>query len=161
MFVYHLTKLYGAGNWSVEHFILAGGNSYSQAFWIGQILIGSVLPLFLVFLPGFKSRGALVIASILVVIGGLAQMYVTIIGGQAVPLQMFPGKEVESVINDGGIAAYTATHYEVLLGIGGFAIAIFLAVFAMKVLRILPESLADKEIDPHYAAGQESAEAKA
>lgn len=161
VFVYHLTKLYGAGNWSVEQFILAGDNSYSQAFWIGQILIGSVLPLLLVFLPNIKARGALVAASILVVLGGLAQMYVTIIGGQAVPLQMFPGKEVESVINDGGIAAYSATSYEVLLGVGGFAIAIFLAVFAMKVLRILPESLANKEIDPHYTPGQESAEAKA
>jgi len=161
VFVYHLTNLYGAGNWGIEKFILAGGNSYSKAFWIGQVLIGSVLPMLLAFMPNFKSGGALVIASLLVVIGGLAQMYVTIIGGQAYPLQMFPGKEVESIINDGGIEPYSATSYEILLGISGFAIAIFLAVFAMKVLRILPESLANKEIDPHYSAAQESAEAKA
>lgn len=156
--VLHLTSSYSAANASgIEAFILFGGNTYSKVFWVGQILIGTLIPLALTLLPGFKSRGALIIASVFAIIGGLSQMYVTIIGGQAYPMPMFPGKEVESVINDGGIADYSASMYEVLLGLGGVAIALFLAVFAMKALRILPESLADKDIDPHYDPAKQAA----
>jgi molybdopterin-containing oxidoreductase family membrane subunit len=151
--VFNLTNFYSAAKADgIQNFLLFGDNSYSQTFWIGQILIGSLVPLGLTLLPGFKSRGSLVIASILVVIGGLSQMYVTIIGGQAYPMDMFPGKEVSSVIGDGAIAEYSASIYEFLLGIAGIAITLFIAVFAMKALRILPTSLADKEIDPHHSA---------
>ena len=151
VFTFHLAKAYSAENANgIEAFLLFGDNSYSTVFWVGQIILGSLVPLALTLLPWFKSRGALVISSILVIFGGLSQMYVTIIGGQAYPMPLFPGKVVESATNDGGIAAYSATHYEVLLGIGGIAIAVLLAVFAMNVLRILPESLADKDTDPHH-----------
>ncbi len=151
--VFNLTNFYSAAKaGGIQDFLLFGGNSYSQAFWIGQILLGTLLPLGLTLLPGFKSRGALIIASLLVVIGGLSQMYVTIVGGQAFPMDMFPGKVVESVIGDGSIAEYSASLYEILLGLAGFAITIFLAVFAMNTIRILPASLADKDIDPHYSA---------
>ena len=156
--VFHLMSLYSASHAAgIEHFILFSGNSYSKAFWIGQVLIGIVLPLALTLLPMFKSRAALIVASIFVVIGGLSQMYVTIIGGQAYPMPMFPGKIVESVINDGGIAAYTPSSYEILLGLSGIAIAVFLAVFAMTNLRILPRSLADEDVDPHYDPAKEAA----
>jgi len=155
---FHLTSLYSASNAAgIEHFILFGGNSYTKAFWIGQILIGILLPLALTLLPMFKSRGALIVASVFVIIGGLSQMYVTIIGGQAYPMPMFPGKEVESVINDGGIASYTTSSYEILLGLSGIGIAVFLAVFTMTNLRILPQSLADKDIDPHYDPAKDAA----
>lgn len=151
--VFNLTNFYSATKADgIQNFLLFGGNGYSQAFWIGQILLGTLAPLALTLLPGFKSRGSLVIASLLVVIGGLAQMYVTIIGGQAYPMDMFPGKVVESVIGDGAIAEYSASHYEVLLGLGGIAITLFLAVFIMNIMRILPQSLADKDIDPHHSA---------
>lgn len=151
--VFNLTNLYSAAKADgIQDFLLFGGNSYSQAFWIGQILLGTLLPLGLTLLPGFKSRGALVVASVLVVIGGLSQMYVTIVGGQAFPMDMFPGKVVESIIGDGSIAEYSASLYEILLGLAGFAITIFLAIFAMNTIRILPASLADKDIDPHHSA---------
>ena len=148
---FYLTGMYSAANADgIINFLLFGGNSYTKAFWIGQVLLGILIPLALTLLPIFKSRGALIVASLLVIIGGLSQMYVTIIGGQAYPMPLFPGKEVESVINDGGVAAYSASIFEVLLGLGGIGIALFLAVFAMKNLRIIPQSLADKDVDPHY-----------
>lgn len=149
--VFYMTAMYSASNSDgIMNFILFEGGSYTKAFWIGQILIGILIPMALTLTSIIKARAALMLASILVVIGGLCQMYVTIIGGQAYPMPLFPGKEVESVINDGGVAAYSASSYEVLLGLGGFAIAIFIAVFAMTNLRILPQSLADKDVDPHY-----------
>ncbi len=152
VFTFYLAKAYSSENADgVVGFLIFGDHSYTTVFWVGQIVLGALIPLALTLLPWFKSRGALIIASILVILGGLSQMYVTIIGTQAYPMPLFPGKVVESVTNDGGIAAYSASMYEVLLGIGGIAIAVLLAVFAMNVLRILPESLADKDTDPHYS----------
>ena len=151
--IFNLTNFYSAAKSDgIQSFLLFGDNSYSSAFWIGQVLIGGILPLAIAFYPKFKARGALIVASVMVIIGGLSQMYVTIIGGQAYPMDMFPGKIVESITNDGGIAAYSPTLYEVLLGVAGMGITLFLVVFAMNVLRILPESLADKDVDPHHSS---------
>ena len=47
--VYHLTNLYFAKQMDFEHFILVGGGIYPLLFWIGYVLIGSVLPLVLLF----------------------------------------------------------------------------------------------------------------
>jgi len=151
--VYHLTNLYMTGRHDVERFILLEGGVYTQMFWIDQILLGSVVPLFLLFHPKLgKSRWMIAIASILVIFGGLAQMYVLIIGGQAYPQLMFPGMEVSSLFGDGQVAKYVPSPPEVLLGIGGFGIALAMVVAAIKVLPFLPTSLADQDVDPHQAA---------
>ena len=151
--VYHLTNLYATEHHGVERFILLDGGIYTQLFWIGQVIIGMLIPLALVFHPALsKSRNALVIASILVVIGGLAQMYVTIIGGQAFPLDMFPGKIVESSFFDGGIKSYIPSLPELALGLGGFALSLIMVALAVKVLRLLPADLSDAEISPHHKA---------
>ena len=100
--VYHLTNLYITENHGIERFILLDGGIYTQLFWIVQVLIGSLLPLALLYLPSTgKSRGWIGISCALVILGGLAQMYIIIIGGQAYPLEMFPGKEVSSSFFDG------------------------------------------------------------
>jgi molybdopterin-containing oxidoreductase family membrane subunit len=36
-----------------------------------------------------------------------------------------------------------------MLGLGGMAMTLFIVVFALKVLRFLPASLADSVVDPH------------
>lgn len=148
--VYHLTNLYITGKHDIERFILLDGGVYTRMFWIGQILVGGVLPLVIVFSGLGRSRAMIVLASVLVVLGGLAQMYVTIIGGQAFPMPLFPGKEVTSSFADGIVGSYTPTLPEALLGIGGIGIALTLSVFAMKVLPFLPQSLSDADVDPHY-----------
>lgn len=154
---YHLTNLYITKQHGIEKFILAGDTIFTKLFWLGQILIGGVIPLVLVYMRGFKARSALVIASVLVVAGGFAQMFVTIIGGQAFPMPMFPGKIVESTFYDGVVNLYTPSLPEILLGLGGVAVALFVVTIAMKNLRLMPESLADEEIDPHYSPAAESA----
>jgi Ni/Fe-hydrogenase subunit HybB-like protein len=150
--VYHLTNLYITENHGIERFILLDGGIYTQLFWIVQVLIGSLLPLILLYLPSTgKSRGWIGIACALAILGGLAQMYIIIIGGQAYPLEMFPGKEVTSSFFDGGINSYTPSLPEVVLGIGGMAIALAAVVVGIRVLRFLPASLADELVDPHYS----------
>ncbi len=150
--VFHLTNLYMTKHHGVEAFTLRDGGIYTQLFWYGEILVGGVLPLILLYLPVTgKSRIAISFASILVILGGLAQMYVTIVGGQAYPLEMFPGKEIiASSFFDAGVKSYTPTLAEALLGIGGFAMALIMIPLALRILRFIPVSMADAEIDPHY-----------
>ena len=148
--VYHLTNLYMTGKHDVERFILLDGGVYTRMFWIGQILIGGVLPLILLFSRLSRSRVLIALAALLVIVGGLAQMYVTIIGGQAFPMPLFPGKEVSSSFFDGVVAPYTPSLPEFLLGLGGIGIALGMTAFAIKVLPFLPVSLADADVDPHH-----------
>ena len=158
---YHLTNLYITEHHGIEQFILMEGGVYTQLFWIVQIGLGSLLPLLLLYLPATgKSRGWIGIASLLVIIGGLAQMYIIIIGGQAYPMDLFPGKEVSSSFFDGVVAPYTPSLPEIILGVGGIGIALAATVVGTRVLRFLPASLADDQVDPHYSAGK-AAEASA
>ncbi len=153
LLVYHLTNLYITGRHGVERFILLEGGIYTALFWIGHVLIGGLVPLALVYAPRLaRSRAAIAFASVLVILGGLAIVYVFIIGGQAYPLQMFPDKEVSSAFMDGAVASYRPSLPEVLLGIGGIGLALAMTVFALKVLPFLPETLADDAVDPHHKA---------
>ena len=149
--VYHLTNLYITENHGVERFILLDGGIYTTLFWVVQVGLGGLLPLALLYLPATgNSRGWIGISSLLVIIGGLAQVYVLLIGGQAYPLELFPGKEVSSSFFDGVVASYTPSLPELVLGIGGIAIALAATVVGTRVLRFLPVSLADNLVDPHY-----------
>ena len=157
---YHLTNLYITRDHGVEEFILLNGGIYTSLFWIVQIGLGSLVPLVLLYSPSTgQSRGWIGIASLLVIIGGLAQMYVIIIGGQAFPMELFPGKEVSSSFYDGVVGTYTPSLPEIVLGIGGVAIALAATFVGVRVLRFLPSSLADEAVDPHYSAGEAEATA--
>lgn len=143
--VHHLTNLYIARQYELERFFLWDGGVYPVLFWFGQILVGGALPLVLLF--GSASRRALAAAAAGVILGGLAQLYVLIIGGQAYPQLMFPEKEVASTFFDGVVASYAPSLPELALGVGGVALALALTVLALKVLPFLPRSLADAEVD--------------
>ncbi len=152
LLVYHLTNLYITGRHGVERFLLVDGGIYTTLFWVGQVILGGLLPLALVYHPRLgRSRALLALAAVLVILGGLALMYVIIIGGQAYPLNMFPGKLISSSFFDGAVAHYHPSLPEVLLGLGGVGLALGLTAFALKVLPFLPESLADADVDPHAA----------
>jgi molybdopterin-containing oxidoreductase family membrane subunit len=142
--IHHLTNLYIARQHDVERFFLWEGGVYTALFWFGQVLVGGLLPLALVF--GIASRRALAAAAVCVILGGLAQLYVLIIGGQAYPQLMFPEKEVASSFFDGVVAAYAPSLPEVALGVGGVALALALTAVALKVLPFLPRSLADGDV---------------
>ncbi len=153
--VYHLTNLYGTENHAYEAFILLNGGIYTQLFWGGWVLAGLLVPMAILFHPALgKSRGAIVAACLLIILGGLSAMYVIVIGGQAFPMAMFPGHTiVESGFFDGvngAVAAYTPTLAEFLLGIGGVAVAIIAALIAVRMLQFLPTCLSDETLDPHH-----------
>jgi molybdopterin-containing oxidoreductase family membrane subunit len=151
--MYHLTFLYSAEHRDVSVFILTDGGIYTTLFWLGQIIIGTVLPLILIYGPKCsKSRTLLALASVLILLGGLAQLYVIIIGGQAFPIEMFKGYTVASSFGDGVVASYIPSIYEFLLGLSGVAISIFLVLFSIRILGLLPLDLSDKVANPHNRA---------
>ena len=146
---YHLTNLYAAEHAGVERFILADGGVYTMLFWVAQILLGTLLPLVILLNPQSNSITATLLACALVVIGGLAQVYIIVIGGQAFPLVLFPGQEVTSTFFDGVVNPYAPSMAEIALGVGGVALALLITFVAMALLRFLPETLEDAAIDPH------------
>jgi Ni/Fe-hydrogenase subunit HybB-like protein len=157
--VFHLTNLYATQHHGVEHFILEGNNIYSGLFWVGYMLVGTLFPLIICYAPAFRgSIGWTATAAVLVVAGGLSQMYMIIIGGQAFPMDLFPGKEVTSSFFDGVVNSYSPSLPEVALGLGGTAVAFAAVMVGIKILRFIPLSLADAEIDPHYTAQEETAD---
>ncbi len=155
--VYFLTKLYGAKNYDLVSFYLIGGSVYTLVFWFGWMLLGIFFPLGIIYHPVLSAdRSWLASACGLVILGGLASMYVLIIGGQAYPMQMFPDRVIlESGFYDGvqgALAWYSPSLPELLLGIGGIAVALLITAVAIRVLQLLPESLADVDVDPHARA---------
>lgn len=150
--VQHLTNLYAAEHIGVERFILLDGGIYTLLFWLVQVAMGGLLPLLILFRSppsdSGKSSRRVALACTLVIIGGFAQVYVIVIGGQAWPLNLFPGMEVSSSFYDGVIASYTPSLPEIGLGLGGVALAGLIVLFGIKVLRFLPASVADPE-SPH------------
>ena len=149
--VMYLTNMYATEHHGVVHFFLLGGNEFSTLFWFGQLLVGLVIPFALLYLPNTgKSRTWIGVASAMVIIGGLIQMYVTLIGAQSYPLVMFPGHEVSSSFYDGVVNSYVPSLPEILLGLGGVAVALIATVIGIWVLRFLPASLADSAVDPDH-----------
>lgn len=139
---YHMTNLYFAKQTGFELFILRDGGIYPSMFWGGYILIGSLIPVALVYTPGLGGTKSVVAASSLVILGSFALLYVFIIGGQAYPLSIFPGYEVSSSFGDGEIGKYTPSMPEILLAFGGLAIAYLITLIGTRVFNTMP----------HYAA---------
>lgn len=148
--VQHLTNLYMAERATASKFILFDGGVFTFVFWVVQVALGGLLPLILLAHPATRNcRGVMGAASVLVILGGLAAMYVIIIGGQAMPLTIFPGKEVVSTFSDGVVNSYAATAPELMLGLGGFAVALLIVALGCTVLRFLPATLADEAVAEH------------
>ncbi len=137
--VLHLVNAYFAKNIAFEQFILFG-SEFASMFWVGQILIGTLLPLALLFAPGTREKALWVnVAALLVIVGAYFQLYVFIIGGQAFPLDIFPGYDVKSSFMDGAVDHYAASLPEFLLAIGGLGIAFTMTTIGVRVLHFLPQ----------------------
>ena len=139
--VYHMTNLYFARQSGFEAFILlgrGGAGVYPLLFWGGYVAVGSVLPMLLLFHPRLASLRATLAASALVVLGAFAWLFVFIIGGQAFPLDIFPGYQVSSSFGDGAVMRYVPSLPELLLGVGGLGAAFLLTLVGVRVLDFLP-----------------------
>ena len=140
--VYHLTNLYYAKQSAFEAFLLLGRGGhtlYPLLFWVGYVIVGSVLPLVLLLNPRTDGTRHTLAASLLIVAGAFAFLYVFIIGGQAFPLDIFPGHEVRSSFGDGQVASYLPSLPELLLGIGGLGAAFVLTIIGIRAFDFMPQ----------------------
>lgn len=138
---YHLTNLYFARQDAFERFILLEGGVYPQLFWFGYVAIGNLLPLLLIFHPALGGTRSVVAASLAVIAGAFALLYVFIIGGQAFPLDIFPGFAVNSSFGDGQVASYSPSLFEIMLGIGGLSVALLITAIGIRVLGFVPREV--------------------
>ena len=113
-------------------------------FWLGQIVIGSLMPLIFLASMGERAsdRKVLAFASLLFLIGGLAQMYAIIIGGQAYPLRLFPGFDASSAFFNGAVNHYSPSVPEIILGLSGVSIAMLISALAFRLMPFLPQATA-------------------
>lgn len=142
---YHMTNLYFAKQTGFEHFILRDGGIYTNIFWGGYVILGSLLPVALIYSPGLLNTKTVVLSSLLVILGSFALLYVFIIGGQAYPLSIFPGYEVSSTFGDGRIGQYSPSLPEFFLGFGGLSIAFLITIITTRVLNSIPHDVAVAE----------------
>ena len=136
-----LTKVYGARESGVVAFLLRDGGVYPLVFWVGQVLFGSIAPIALIWIGHVRARArvTMTLATFLFLIGGLCQFYVIIVGGQAYPLDIFPGRVVSSSFFDGAVATYTPSVPEILLGLSGVSLSMLLVAGALRLLPFLPK----------------------
>ena len=138
--IHHTSNLYVSDHRAVELFLLRDGGHITILFWLGQMVLGTVVPLLLVFLPAGEHQfiPRYLLSAVLVVLGGLAQLYVIIIGGQSFPMPLFPGLEVVGSSLHGDIIQYSASWLEFALALGGLATVFLLVLVAVKVLPLMP-----------------------
>ncbi len=139
--IYHLGYAYLAENQSLSQFVLLTTSTHGKLFWVGQILIGSLLPLLLIFSKKINTtKQMLGLASLLVIIGGLIQLFIIIIGGQEFPLQIFPDKDIilGSQLTE---AFYRPSLPEILLGLGATALVLIMLMLSLRILPFLPDKL--------------------
>jgi len=137
--VYHLTNLYWARQVAFERFLLFDGDVYPSLFWSGYVVLGGIVPMAILFSPLPRGPLSAVAGSAFVLIGAFAQLYVFIIGGQAFPLEIFPGYVATSSFLDGAIDSYAPSLPELMLGLGGLGIAFLITAAGVRVLRFVPQ----------------------
>ena len=152
--VYHMTNLYWARQSAFERFLLLDGPVYPALFWSGYVVLGAIAPMAISFSPLPRGTLAAVAASAFVLVGAFAQLYVFIIGGQAFPLEIFPGYVAKSTFWDGTVDTYAPSLPELMLGVGGVGIAFLITAVGVRVLRFVPQD----DFGAH-ALGQAAAQA--
>lgn len=137
--VHHLTNLYATEHLQIEKHTLVG--QHAALFWLGHVMVGVILPILVIsFLEErLGSRKQLIISAGLSLLGGLALLYVVIVGSQSTPQVLFPGKTVlASTFGDAGFPEYSPSVWEWGLGLGGVALAVLLCLLVLRVLPLLP-----------------------
>jgi molybdopterin-containing oxidoreductase family membrane subunit len=138
--IYHLTNIYFAKQTAFEEFILLSGGIFPTLFWGGYVVLGTIVPLLLIYVPDLSRMcGSIFIAAGLVIVGAFSLLFVFIIGGQVFPLDIFPGMIATSSFFDGQIDSYSPSLPEILLGLGGFGIAFTATAIGVRVLKFLPQ----------------------
>lgn len=139
LLIHFLSLLYLPAYREVARFLLIDGGIYPAVFWLGEVLVGMIIPSLLLLARATRRHtGWLASAAGLVLLGGLAHLFVMVIGAQVHPMSIFPGYEVTGAAFDGEVFSYSPGPWEWLLGIGGTAIAVLIVLIGVRVLPVTP-----------------------
>ncbi len=115
------------------------GGIHSMLFWFGLIIIGLIIPMFILFRKRTgRSIPWIVFASVLVIFGVLCERYVIVLPGLTHPPEIFPGMEIIQSVIEEGVAAYTLSLPEILQALGVLGVIGFLLGWGLKYLALLP-----------------------
>jgi len=115
------------------------GGLHSFLFWIGLILIGCAIPMFILFKHKTgKSVRWIVLASSLVIFGVLCERYVIVLPGLTHPPELFQGMEIIHSAVEEGVASYYISIVEILQAFGVFGVLGFLFGIGLKIFKLLP-----------------------
>ena len=118
--------------------LLKEHTSYGFGFWVGEVIIGVLIPVCLFLVPRFNRRpGYLVLGAGLAALGIVINRWIITVSGLVVPLAYSPGvgQQLEP-----GIYTPSLTEWTVVLGVVGYALAAFtlgiriLPIFAWRKL---------------------------
>jgi molybdopterin-containing oxidoreductase family membrane subunit len=104
--------------------------------------------LLLVFHPKLEGGRGTLAAAVAVVLGAFAWLFVFIVGGQAFPLEIFPGFVASSSFGDGAVTPYWPSWPEFLLGLGGIGVAFMMTVVGLRVFDFVPRDDPLREAAP-------------
>ena len=112
---------------------------HAVLFWFGLILMGCLVPLFLLFhrATGRKVKWILV-ASGFVVFGVLCERYVIVLPGLTHAQEIVTGMEIVSSPVPEGVATYSVSFAEILQALGVFGVVGFLFLWGLSTLKLLP-----------------------
>jgi len=158
-----LTHLYSP-NREATMFLFTG--RYALFFWVGQIGLGYLMPLFILVNPKTgKTVKWIMVAAGSVVIGIFFERLALVIPGTAYPLEYYPG-QVEGVW--GQVGSFPIMPVEVMLSVGMFAFLGVLYFLGLRFMDLLPppepEPVAveiEPAAEPVVSGGETMAEAAA
>jgi molybdopterin-containing oxidoreductase family membrane subunit len=139
IFVENAYRLYMAESREAAYYFLFSG-VIGTVFWVGLILIGSIIPAVLLFNPKTgRSIRWIVVSSIMVVFGVLCERYLIVIPGQTHKPEMFPGMEIvaNSTFPEGNVTYYISIH-EIFQAIAVVAFVGFAFVLGLRLMKLVP-----------------------
>jgi len=138
LFIENIHRYYLVESREAADYFMFGG-FHSILFWVGLIIVGSIIPALLLFnrRTGTSVRW-IFFSSILVVIGVGCERYLIVIPGETFPPHLFPGMEVIGTVLNEGVAAYHISFLEVLQALGVVSLIGLLFILGLKRLRLLP-----------------------
>jgi molybdopterin-containing oxidoreductase family membrane subunit len=112
---------------------------FSLVFWGGLVAMGMIIPLAILLYPRTgNSVPWVTLASVMVVLGVLAERYIIVVPGLVLPQSLFPGKEVSSAALDGMITMYSIRPVEIGIIVGVLSFVGLAYAIGLKVFELLP-----------------------
>jgi len=131
-----ITSVYGAPPEKYESVMALLTGQLSFNFWFFEVMLGMLIPFFIILFTKGRNLTASLIAAISAVIGIFYMRYDLVIAGQLFPMrEPAPGAHVQSALQN-GMVTYSPSFSEISIVIGALGFCVFLYLLAEKYLNL-------------------------